>query len=776
MMDEQFQSLTGFHPAKHQRECAEFLAQGKSVILRAPTGSGKSEAVWLPFLYLRGENLPMRMIHALPMRALVNQLEQRLREYVTKLPGSRNDAIRVAAMHGKRSESVLFYADAIVSTLDQVVTSYACAPLSLSVRHGNIPAGAIPGSFLVFDEVHTFEPQLGLQAVLVLAERAVKIGIPFVIMSATLPEGFLSLLVDRFGDDKIAFIEGQRLQLAGRSERHVELKLCPEPLTSERVLEHARQGTRTLVVVNRVDHAQKLYEEVREHWECPILLAHARFYDDDRHTKETQIETLFGKKAVSERCLMIATQVIEVGLDISCDVLLTELAPIDALLQRAGRCVRWGGDGRVVVFTGLETKRPYMDGLVDDTLQALQEFRVDGQALTWDLERALVDKILDPYFNKWAEPTMAGKVLASLAEAAFTGNSSKAERAVRDTVSVEVALHDNPENLGPHVLQLPRCRLHPGVFQKFVRDERPRAWQVVVDREPIDDWRVQVECFPVSAQTGAKLMAGGYYVVHPQSACYDSERGLRLGIAGEPARPHDLSLAKDRLVGASRKDLWPDHIAAVVRSFEQHVLPKERMAFEALARWLEVPDDKLLTIVKLTLIFHDLGKLTREWQHKILSGLENTPGSFLAHRGDRARLKEPLPPHATVSAWVATPCVVSVAGYDWEETLAVPSLAAVAHHHSVRADLTPQFEMADGWFPVVAQSIQSHTGISVTPAHFNTKGPLGNGSCGVHLNLLAPEAFTAYVLLSRWLRLADRMATGGGEETILQYEEWLGDS
>lgn len=63
--------------------------------------------------------MPARMIHALPMRALVNQLAGRMEEYASRTA----PALRVAAMHGRRPESVLFYADLIAATLDQVVTS-----------------------------------------------------------------------------------------------------------------------------------------------------------------------------------------------------------------------------------------------------------------------------------------------------------------------------------------------------------------------------------------------------------------------------------------------------------------------------------------------------------------------------------------------------------------------------------------------------------------------------------------------------------------------------
>lgn len=125
------------------------------MLLRAPTGSGKSEAVFVPFVELKGKDPPNKMIYSLPMRALVNSLHERFKKYLPSLD--------IRAQHGEKPESVLFDANCIIATLDQVITSYACAPSSLGIRYGNIPAGAVASSFHVFDEVHTFEPLLGLQ-------------------------------------------------------------------------------------------------------------------------------------------------------------------------------------------------------------------------------------------------------------------------------------------------------------------------------------------------------------------------------------------------------------------------------------------------------------------------------------------------------------------------------------------------------------------------------------------------------------------------------------
>jgi CRISPR-associated endonuclease/helicase Cas3 len=133
VIDSYYQAIVHTEPYPHQVEAYKALEAGQSVILRAPTGSGKSEAAFVPFLNLKGKSLPNRMIYTLPMRALVNSLHERFTRYAPHLD--------IKAQHGERPENVLFDADCIVAMLDQVITSYACAPLSLGIKHENIPAG-----------------------------------------------------------------------------------------------------------------------------------------------------------------------------------------------------------------------------------------------------------------------------------------------------------------------------------------------------------------------------------------------------------------------------------------------------------------------------------------------------------------------------------------------------------------------------------------------------------------------------------------------------------
>jgi CRISPR-associated endonuclease/helicase Cas3 len=103
----------------------------------------------------------------------------------------------------------------------------------------------------------------------------------------------------------------------------------------------AASSGRTIAICNTVPRAQALYTALRAALpaDVPCLLLHSRFFKPDRADKEGQLGALLGKTA-SGRAVLVATQVIEAGIDISCDDLHTELCPTNALVRRAGHRAR----------------------------------------------------------------------------------------------------------------------------------------------------------------------------------------------------------------------------------------------------------------------------------------------------------------------------------------------------------------------------------------------------------------------------------------------------
>jgi CRISPR-associated endonuclease/helicase Cas3 len=746
-------------PAYHQHRAWDLLSQGKSVIIRAPTGSGKTEAIVLPYLKHGDTSLPSRLIYALPLRSLAKQVADRLASYAKKL--GKPPRWRVRLQHGEAPESVLFTADSVVATIDQVITSYACTPLTLPVRHGNIPAGAVMGSFLVFDEVHLFDPKLGLQATRLICERLRRLGMPYAVLSATLPDSVVEFWRDNLGAEAIE-ADAEFVQ------RHVTVEWRGSRLNADEVKHALGQANRILVVCNTVDRAVELYCHVvtdaqNQGYACNLL--HSRFLPKHRMQKEDWVLQHFGKNASpGTTALLIATQVVEVGLDISADLLLTEIAPVDALIQRAGRVARWGGNGKVWVYD-VASSAPYSKDLVETTKDLIQ--RNSGAPLDWTAAKGWVNQVLNEAYRQILHETNAyEQVVAQLSRAAFEGSRSRAEAAVRDVNTVEVSLHSNPHSLGQNLLRLPTISVHIGIAKKWAKQAaqaRAQVWRVEVDRNP-SDAQVTVNLEPIADR---EISIGDRLVFPSSVISYSDQLGLQEGTGGPDFQPQ-TGATPPAIPSVLQREGWIEHSVRVAQVVEK-LLQNEGYAVSALATLLSVSVDEVRRAAQLAALLHDLGKLNREWQSKAGVSGSAGPADLLAHTDGRDYV--PFPPHATVSAYALWPALVD--GGALPRLLARAVCFAIAHHHSVRAKEVPPYALHPAWQSAVEQALQQ-CGLS---------GALDLGR--IVENQLSPtnlreqfppveyeRLYTAYVLLSRWLRLADRIGTGG-EDAVLHYENWF---
>ncbi len=317
-----------------QRE-ARRRARADVLWLRAPTGTGKTEALLLWADGGRAE----RLLYLLPTQATTDAMWRRL----CGIYGA--DAVGLA--HGRAAyvlrceadedplDSRLFgsvFAKPVgVATLDQYLLAH------LNGRHWEERRALARRATVVLDEIHAYEPYtLGLLLEALERERPARLALA----SATLPEPLLKL-----------FPEGSLVEAEPElwHRRRHRLELRDGTLLEGGVrtaLEAARAGRAVLVVANTVRDAQAFYERLREAgWARERReLLHARFILRDRRTKETRIS------APGAGTIVVATQVVEVSLDISYDVLVTELAPVDALVQRMGRVNRRGEGPPVPVW------------------------------------------------------------------------------------------------------------------------------------------------------------------------------------------------------------------------------------------------------------------------------------------------------------------------------------------------------------------------------------------------------------------------------------------
>lgn len=355
-------------------------ARGPSLLLvEAPMGEGKTELAFLAHLRLQAANDHRGLYVALPTQATGNALFDRaltflrafndrqpldiqlvhggalLEERVQRLRGiygETDDSVGSAAWFSQRRRPLL--SPYGVGTVDQALFAV------LNVKHHFVRLWGLANRVVVLDEVHAYDTYTsGLIESLLRWLKA--LGSSVVLMSATLPESRRNALLQAWDvplDEvpelpypRLLLADGQGLRgatCASRPLPPIALESVGEDLAelaacARRLLDASGHGA---LIVNTVDRAQALYRQLQPLQDegVQLILFHARFPADVRSERERQVLEVFGKRDSDRlrpgRALLIATQVAEQSLDIDFDFLITDLAPVDLILQRAGRLHR----------------------------------------------------------------------------------------------------------------------------------------------------------------------------------------------------------------------------------------------------------------------------------------------------------------------------------------------------------------------------------------------------------------------------------------------------
>jgi CRISPR-associated endonuclease/helicase Cas3 len=315
-----------------------------NVLAIAPTGSGKTEAA-----LLWSKNRPdsfQRIVYLLPTRITANAIYKRMDNYFGKAPNSNDDYSAVVHSSAKLFRQDLdenydnfsylressFFKAVTVGTVDQILTQ------GFNIGWWELKTFHLYRAKIIIDEVHAYAPYtLGLiiSTIKYLRENFES---EFFIMTATMPAQLRNLLISALGGAaKVTVIpDRELLEQRGRNTFRVLEKSRTIDSLKPEIEEHLKQGKKVLLVVNTVDEAIRLHDEYKG---FDRLCYHSRYIVKHRNEKERLIESYETEKE-GEGFLLIATQVVEVSLDIDYDYLYTENAPIDAIIQRAGRVNR----------------------------------------------------------------------------------------------------------------------------------------------------------------------------------------------------------------------------------------------------------------------------------------------------------------------------------------------------------------------------------------------------------------------------------------------------
>lgn len=381
----------------------------RCAILVAPTGSGKTEAalLWAAAQAQFGAKHG-RTLFLLPYQASMNAMQKRLVQDL--FPEAQDDRLawntRVALAHGrsvrKMYEALLDQnygqseAARFAKSQDELARLHA-APISVSSPFALIRLilasrgaeglwAAASGARIILDEVHAYEPTVTsmiLASVRFLIDR---LNARVLFMTATLPK-FLQEAIRGAIPESELVLPGA--DIMNQPARH-RLRILDMDLTSDEAIariQSAAAEKSVLVVVNQVRRAISLYRKLR-HASLDVILLHSRFNYADRARIENELEPRRGR-------ILVATQAVEVSLNVSFDECFSDLAPIESLQQRFGRCNRKGElpEAAPVTVCYKCSHLPYDDEHLQTVLTALKGFcgGTDQVLLTEELMKRLLE-------------------------------------------------------------------------------------------------------------------------------------------------------------------------------------------------------------------------------------------------------------------------------------------------------------------------------------------------------------------------------------------------
>lgn len=365
---ELFRGATGFAgPYAYQQRIAD---DGFPDVLEAPMGAGKTAAMVLPWLWRRlfhpeadvRRRTPRRLVFALPMRTLVDQLANEAEQWLDHLGLSETVPLHVV-MGGRREDTSAWRVNLHRSSL--VIGTVDCLVSKALNRGYGLSRGAYPidfalvtnGAHLVIDEVQLAPASTATLRQLTGFAREFGVAEPFGLtcVSATVDHRVLDtvdnpvrvgLRVESLGDEDRTGLLGRRMA-AAKVIRRLPVGADDSAALAQAVAARHVPGSRTLVVVNTVKAAVTLRKALgRLEPEADLVLVHSRFRGTERAEHLDRLLTPPGDAGT----IAVTTQVVEAGVDLDARTLITEAAPWPSLCQRTGRCNRYGDHSDAVVW------------------------------------------------------------------------------------------------------------------------------------------------------------------------------------------------------------------------------------------------------------------------------------------------------------------------------------------------------------------------------------------------------------------------------------------
>ena len=394
-----FANVFGLVPRPLQQAVADVLAimEKPSILLvEAPMGEGKTEAAFFAHLELQRRFGHRGMYVALPTKATGNAMFERTLKFLRNQEVNRtldlqllhggkllNDSfqnLRISNIHDSVADGAVRAGEWFTNKKRALLSEYGVGTVDqallpiLPVRHNFVRLWGLANRVVIFDEIHAYDAYTGTLLIHLL-RWLLALGSSVILLSATLAPSTRRRLAEVVKGVKGVFPEEERyprLSLfthdAEVIQKHFQpdlarkLKIQVKGISPDlqemcaEIQKHLPTKGMALMLVNTVQRAQDLYQlfpegesleqEGQRVGKCladgtEVFLFHARFPADRRQRREEYVLKTFGENAHrTGRKILIATQVAEQSLDLDFDLIATDLAPIDLVLQRAGRLWR----------------------------------------------------------------------------------------------------------------------------------------------------------------------------------------------------------------------------------------------------------------------------------------------------------------------------------------------------------------------------------------------------------------------------------------------------
>ena len=297
--------------------------------VKAPTGAGKTD-----FLLKRCHG---RVFYTLPFQASINAMYERIKN---DLNGIVDDVRILHAISRLVIEGDKFEEKAVQDKFGasiKVLTPHQLASIVFGTRGYESILFDLKGCDIILDEIHTYTDitqAIVLKIVEILHAESCRIHIGTATMPTILENRILDIL-DRSHTQIVTLSD----EILDTFNRHIVYKSNSFEELFPVITQAVEDKQKILIVCNRVANSQSVFSQMEEFYsDIDKMIIHSRFKRKDRNLLEKQLKNVFNKS--DKACIVVSTQVVEVSLDISFDLMITEAAPIDALIQRFGRINR----------------------------------------------------------------------------------------------------------------------------------------------------------------------------------------------------------------------------------------------------------------------------------------------------------------------------------------------------------------------------------------------------------------------------------------------------